>query len=113
MAADDPITLTSIIVDSLNRVEGKLDAGLARVEAKMESKADKSDLAEIRGELKGHANDIAALKEVNRVRDAENKAVNNTENAREARRTRRTTIVLSFLGTAALLISVVEAFVLH
>ena len=112
MPGDDP-SFSSMILDSLNRVEGKLDSGLARVEAKMDSKADKVDLAEIRGELKSHGADIAALKEATRIRSAENNAVVADAKDKQDRRTRRTTIALSVLGTAALVVSVLEAFIIH
>ena len=111
--AEDPVTLTSIIVDSLNRVEGKVDAGLSRIEATMEAKADKSDLAEIRGEIKSHGVELSALKESNRIRDAAHDAVATNIQNRIDRRTRRTTLWLSFTSVLAVALAVILPLILH
>jgi hypothetical protein len=66
---DEPSVL-SLIVSSLDNLSEKVDKGLSKIDAKLDGKADKSDLAEIRGELRGHSQRLGALEEAERLRKA-------------------------------------------
>lgn len=56
-----------IITDSLNRIEEKVDRGLAGLQSTM---ATKADLAEIRGEMTGQAKRITNLERESDLRKA-------------------------------------------
>lgn len=105
--------ITYDVKDILADMRREQAAGFAELKGALSTKADKIDLAEIRGELKHHGERLDRLEDSNRGRDIVNQANVKDAKAREDKRTRRTTISLSMLGTAALVISVIEAFVVH
>lgn len=64
----DP-TIEGIILDALNRLESKVDSGFADTNAKLDSKAEKADLREIKGELRGLDSRLKQLEDDKRSRD--------------------------------------------
>jgi hypothetical protein len=53
--------LTQVLIDGQSRIEGKLDSGLARVETKLEAKADKADIARVETRMEGHESRLSTL----------------------------------------------------
>lgn len=63
----------SLLVDSLNRVESKIDSGIARLEAKMDAKADRSEVKRIELTLGEHNTRLSNLERENGLREERRK----------------------------------------
>lgn len=119
MGQDEP-SVNGLIVDSLNRLESKVDAGFSAIDVKLDTKADKGDLRELRGELKSHHDRINKLEDAERAREVEDRATKRAlddaagraEQIR-SRKARKTTFLLSLLGTVAMVLGALSAFGVH
>ena len=100
--------VTYNIGDLLDRLGTRLDSGFASINTKLDSKADKSDLAAINARLDEHGREIGRLKDRQREDEAAALAVGNQrDRARDWRRW-----ALEFLVSAAIAGGTIAA-VLH
>lgn len=67
---DDNAVVTYGVKELLAALREELSNGFVRLETALSGKADKADLAEIRGELKAHGEEIGRLKEKESEREA-------------------------------------------
>ena len=107
-------SVQSLIIDGLNRVETKVDAGFAAVATKLETKADKSDIGEIRVEIRTHHERISKLEQTDRAREVITQTERKTrdeENAKSQadrdKRQNRKTFVLGVLTFLAMTLAIV------
>lgn len=70
-----PIQVSWDLAKYLDNLGSRLDAGVARIEAKLDTKADKADLAGINARLDEHGKEIGRLKDRQREDEAAQAAV--------------------------------------
>lgn len=98
------------LLNLLDRIGTRIDAGFARVETKMDGKADKSDIARIDRRLDEHGRSIGALKDRQRSEEAAAEAVSV---ARSHTIDRRRWVIGTAAVTLAALPTVLAVFHLH
>jgi hypothetical protein len=94
--AEDAVGVSGdALLAMVDRLGSRMDAGMARIEAKLDHKADKVDLARIETRLDEHGKDISRLKEQIRSQDILNDAVTTQRTAAVDSRQRRINLVLA------------------
>jgi uncharacterized membrane protein YdbT with pleckstrin-like domain len=85
------------VADMLSRIESKLDTTQARIETKLDSKADKADLVAIWSGLDHHTKEISSLKEEAAARRVAEEARTDHASAEAQERARRRDTVYGLL----------------
>lgn len=96
----------SDLLSLVDRIGTRLDSGFARIEAKLDGKADKSDLIRIEARLDEHGREIGRLKDQQREDEVAQRAVDDQREKRSTSSQRRWNYALSFALVAVGLLGV-------
>lgn len=103
-----PIQVSWDLAKYLDNLGSRLDSGVARIEAKLDTKADKADLAGINARLDEHGKEIGRLKDRQREDEAASAAVLAAAKVTTDKHQRRwnlmlstALVIVSFLGVLA------------
>ncbi len=99
------VTTIGLVSAQLSQLHGDMVRGLTEVRASLEGKADKTDLAEIRGELRGHHDRIASLEDSHRSQVAAEATRSQLHAGRLSRRQALWASIVAVLTIAAMISS--------
>lgn len=105
MPATEPTPL-AIVLDTVSRLESKLDTGFATVATKLDTKADKTDIIRLDTRLGEHEKRIERAEVALRDRKTEEATRDHEESQRRMRRQNRWTVLIGAISAAALVVSV-------
>jgi hypothetical protein len=97
-----------LVTQTLDRLEGKVDTGLAGLNAKLDTKADKADLSRLYGRLEGTERRVDKVERAEAEDALAAEVTHDHEQARRERTHRRMLLACSVVSTAALVIAVVH-----
>jgi hypothetical protein len=90
-----PVQVAWDLAKYLDNLGSRMDSGIARIEAKLDTKADKADLAGINARLDEHGKEIGRLKDRQREDEAAQLAVTAATKATTDSRQRRWNLLLA------------------
>lgn len=104
-----PVQVAWDLAKYLDNLGTRMDSGIARIEAKLDQKADKSDLAGINARLDEHGKEIGRLKDRQREDEAAQHAVDSAAKIRVDSKQRRWNFALALALVLVSAMSVVGA----
>lgn len=104
-----PVQVAWDLAKYLDNLGSRMDSGIARIEAKLDQKADKADLAGINARLDEYGKEIGRLKDRQREDEAAQHAVDSAAKVRVDSKQRKWNIALSLALVVVSALSVIAA----